>query len=216
VFGAGDDFAGIDTARHALQTELEERRRQRARGVRRFAPVRVIMSEAADLMANCAHARPVFAGILRRGAKLGISLVVDVQDRQRKTLDLDGQTHLLNNFDTQVDVRRQADHRRIAIVKRGEEALEYPIPQLPDLDQLQASTSLLEAPDRQTDRQTDLIATPETIDAVPSVCPGDRNAVIAVLLQNDWSTSQIRTVIKGDNNELSATIKRLKGDADAH
>jgi GTPase SAR1 family protein len=139
VFGAGDDFPAIDAALGELGHEIASRREQRAQGVRQFPPLRVILCEYADIARYCERARGIIEDCLRRGGKLGISLVLDVQDKQRKTLDLDGATHLLNNFSHVCEVRKTANGERTAMVtvndgEGSEEAFDIPL--LPDLDSL--------------------------------------------------------------------------------
>lgn len=139
VFGAGDDFAAIDTALASLAREITTRREQRAQGVRQFPPLRVILCEYADIARYCEQARSTIEDCLRRGGKLSISLVLDVQDKQRKTLDLDGATHLLQNFSHVCEVRRSPDGSRTATVtiNDGEQSeIIHTIPTLPDLDSL--------------------------------------------------------------------------------
>lgn len=139
VFGAGDDFPAIDTALGQLASEIGRRREQRARGVRQFPPLRVILCEYADIARYCEQARGIIEDCLRRGGKLGISLVLDVQDKQRKTLDMDGATHLLHNFSHICEVRKSMTGKRTATITVNDDAQSehsYDIPVLPDLDQL--------------------------------------------------------------------------------
>ena len=146
VFGAGDDFASIDRALAQLAREIVTRREQRAQGVRQFPPVRVILCEYADIARYCEQARAIIEDCLRRGGKLGISLVLDVQDKQRKTLDLDGATHLLQNFSHICEVRKGADGTRTATVTTNDgEQREtiFDVPMLPDLDSLVVRRSVL-------------------------------------------------------------------------
>jgi GTPase SAR1 family protein len=139
VFGAGDNFPVIDAALGQLAAEISSRREQRARGVRQFPPLRVILCEYADIARSCEQARGIIEDCLRRGGKLGISLVLDVQDRQRKTLDLDGATHLLQNFSHVCEVRKSPTGKRTAAVTTNDDEgteTTFDIPALPDLDQL--------------------------------------------------------------------------------
>jgi GTPase SAR1 family protein len=139
VFGAGDNFPAIDAALTSLAGEIAARREDRAKGMRQFSPVRVILCEYADIARYNEQARIIIEDCLRRGGKLGISLVLDVQDKQRKTLDLDGATHLLNNFSHVCEVRRSPQGKRTATVTTNDGELTeivYDIPLLPDLDSL--------------------------------------------------------------------------------
>src|SRR5206468_593783 len=69
----------------------------------------------------------------------------DVQDKQRKTLDLDGATHLLQNFSHVCEVRKASNDTRTATVTSndGEQLVTtYDIPSLPDLDRLVTQQSV--------------------------------------------------------------------------
>jgi GTPase SAR1 family protein len=139
VYGAGDTFDAIDEALILLSREIGIRRQQRATGIRQFSALRVILCEYADITRYCEQARGTIEDCLRRGGKLGISLVLDVQDKQRKTLDLDGATHLLQNFSHICEVRKALDGHRTATVtvNDGDQSeTTYDIPLLPNLDTL--------------------------------------------------------------------------------
>jgi hypothetical protein len=83
------------------------------------------------VMTSTGLARSTFEEIVRRGAKLGIRLIADVQDNQVKTLKLEGASALLINL-TRVEVQRQMDGRRVATIDRQA----YTIPQLTDPETL--------------------------------------------------------------------------------
>ncbi len=132
VSGYADDFAAIERTLQAFQTEITARRVARTQRDRaRLTPLTLVFSEAGDIMNQCATARAVFEAVLRRGGKLNISLLVDVQDRQRDTLNLPGATHLLKNFEEQVEVRRTGTRRHVIAQGRT-----YPLPTLPDPEEL--------------------------------------------------------------------------------
>lgn len=185
VFGAGDNFPAIDVALSQLVSEISARREQRARGVRQFPPLRVILCEYADIARYCEQARGIIEDCLRRGGKLGISLVLDVQDRQRKTLDLDGATHLLNNFSHVCEVRKTLTGRRTATITVNDGELtehSYDIPTLPDLDSL---------------IQNHIVSNVPTIpDAVQPIISGDQRALDTVPVQ--YGTTSTETVRMAD------------------
>ena len=132
VAGGGDDWPAIEALLAVAQAEIEARRRQRARlGRRSFAPLTLVLSDAADIMNECPSARAVFEAALRRGGKLGIHLVVDVQDKQVGTLNIPGASHLLKNFDEEIAVRRAGEQR--IVTYRG---ADYPVPTLLDPEAL--------------------------------------------------------------------------------
>jgi hypothetical protein len=134
VHGAGDDFESIGRALVQVQNLITKRRQQRAAGQRTFKPFYVILDEAQDILREVDVAPPVFSTLLRRGGKIGMHLVVGVQDRQKATLQIDGQTHLLINFEYTAHVRQLEDGRRVADVESAERTQRLPIPKLPDLE----------------------------------------------------------------------------------
>jgi hypothetical protein len=135
VAGAGDDMEGIGRALDSVRGLVARRREQRASGRRQFAPLYVVLDEAHDIMHQVDGARDLYETLLRRGGKLGIHLVVGVQDRQVGTLKLEGASHLLINFGHVVHVR-YVDGRRVADVETSEGTQRMPVPVLPDLDTL--------------------------------------------------------------------------------
>jgi hypothetical protein len=132
VVGGGDDWTAIDAMLVEAQAEIAQRRQLRGRlGRRRFLPLTLVLSDAADIMGECEHARPVFEAALRRGGKLNVHLVIDVQDKQVGTLNIPGASHLLKNFDEEISVRRDGQRRIV-----GYAGLEYDVPQLIDPEEL--------------------------------------------------------------------------------
>jgi GTPase SAR1 family protein len=236
VFGAGDDFAAIDTALASLNSEITARREQRAKGVRQFPPLRVILCEYADITRYCEQARIIIEDCLRRGGKLGVSLVLDVQDKQRKTLDLDGATHLLQNFSHVCEVRRSPSGTRTATVTANDgEQVEttYDIPPLPDLDNLVAqhavsNISLLTCtvqqppntrfsapqpvPVRDGTSSTESVGKPNT---GSMALPVDDEAVaIRYLLQHLGSKNKVAEFLGGSKTTAYKRINRALGEED--
>jgi hypothetical protein len=128
VVGGGDDFAAIESRLQHVQQEIESRRKARSEGQRDFAPLTLVMSEASDILAECPTARTLFETMLRRARKLNASLLVDVQDDQVRTLDIQGASKLKVNFSVTVEMRLTPNNQRVAKIN-GEE---YPVPTLPD------------------------------------------------------------------------------------
>jgi len=133
--GHGDDLAAIERMLHAVRAEVQTRRAQRAQGVRRFAPLHLVIDEAHDVVPGVPGALDLVEDIARRGAKLGVHLTIGVQDRQVKTLGLEGKSAVLHNFQT-VEMLRDADGRRIALLhdpvtgeRRRMEAPDLPDPE---------------------------------------------------------------------------------------
>ena len=105
VVGGGDDWEGIERALRGVREIVARRRQRRAQGeTRQFAPLYIVMDEYADVVRNAPAARELVETILRRGRKLGVHLIVGVQDRLVKTLGFEGQSDLRRNFTYVVDV----------------------------------------------------------------------------------------------------------------
>lgn len=128
VVGHGDDFEQIGAALDLTMRDVEQRRQQRGQGRRVFAPLHVVCDEVQDILESCDNALPILETIIRRGRKLNVLLTLGVQDRQVKTLGLEGKSHLLTNL-IQAEVKKR-DGRRVAIID-GES---YPLPNLPSPD----------------------------------------------------------------------------------
>lgn len=236
VYGAGDDFPAIDKALAVLAGEIAARREQRARGVRQFLPIRIILCEYADIARYCEQARTIIEDCLRRGGKLGISLVLDVQDKQRKTLDLDGATHLLHNFSHICEVRKSPTGTRTATVtvNDGEQReTVFDVPALPDLDSLVAQhatstvsllPSMVFTPDQarfsaiQTVPVQDNTGGMErnrTPDTSGTQLPKDDEAVaIRYLLQQMGSKNKVAEFLGGSKTTAYKRINRALGEGE--
>ena len=129
--GGGDDYPAIEAQLRQVVAEVERRRKARAEGQREFGPLTLVLSEAGDIMSECPSARPLFESMLRRARKLNASLLVDVQDDQASTLDLEGATQLKKNFSMVLDLRLEGKKRVARIDKQS-----YEVPQLPDPEAL--------------------------------------------------------------------------------
>lgn len=126
VAGHGDNYEAITEAVGVVGREVKRRRDLRAEGQRTFPPVHVIIDEAADVFAEVPAAKDLSEAIARRGAKLNMHLTLGCQDRQVKTLGLEGKSKLLENL-REIHVMRQGD-QRVAVL--GDQTI--PIPPLPD------------------------------------------------------------------------------------
>jgi hypothetical protein len=129
--GYGDDFEEADRLLEWFETVIKDRREERRNGRRKFPPITLVITELGAVMAGCVKARETFEEIVRRGAKLGIRLLTDVQDNQVKTLKLEGASSLLINL-TRVEVARDMSGKRTATI----EGRAYVIPQLTDPEAL--------------------------------------------------------------------------------
>lgn len=236
MFGSGDNFEAIDTALASLASEIAARREQRAKGVRQFVPLRVVLCEYADITRYCEQARPLIEDCLRRGGKLGISLVLDVQDKQRKTLDLDGATHLLQNFSHVCEVRKSAAGVRTATITTNDgdqtEAT-YEIPLLPDLDAFIRQAALSSISSRREEVQLPIesgFRVPISIpvqdsttstgsSSLPNTAgmtlPSDDEAVaIRYLLQHMGSKNKVAEFLGGSKTTAYKRINRALGEGE--
>jgi hypothetical protein len=67
-----------------------------------------VLAEYGDIVQQCEQAKGVVEMVLRRGGKLNIHLVLDLQDRLVKTLGMEGKSALRSNFSYVVEVRARA------------------------------------------------------------------------------------------------------------
>jgi hypothetical protein len=131
-FGHGDDYAGIGQALALVSQEIAKRRTARAEGQRRFTPVHIVIDESQDVIAEVPAALNVIETLARRGRKIGMHATLGVQDKQVKTLGLEGKSDLLRNFQV-VDMMKQGD-QRVAVVHGSEGKTTMPVPTLRDPD----------------------------------------------------------------------------------
>lgn len=129
--GYGDDFDEAGRLLTWFETVIKERREARRTGQRKFEPITLVISELGAVMAGCAKARDMFEEIVRRGAKLNVLLVADVQDSQVKSLKLEGASALLINL-TRVEIVLDLNGNRTATI----EGKSYPVPRLTDPEAL--------------------------------------------------------------------------------
>jgi len=140
VCGGGDDWLAISDTLDRLSAEITHRRHLRASGQRRtFLPLYLVLCEYGEIVQQCEQARGVVEMALRRGGKLNVHLVLDLHDRLVKTLGMEGQSALRQNFSYVVEVRRQGRQRtaHLTAPDSGEPRI-LPVPALPDLDRLVA------------------------------------------------------------------------------
>jgi len=119
VRGAGDDVASIGELLAVVASEVKARRTLRAQGVRRFPPLHVVIDEAQDVLPVLDGGLELFEDVARRGGKLNIRMTVGVQDRQVKTLGLEGKSALLCNLQI-ADVMKNREGRRVAVLRDAE------------------------------------------------------------------------------------------------
>ena len=136
VVGGGDNFAAMGEGLRLVEREVGKRRTLRAEGQRTFAPVHIVVDEAQDVVAELPEAWPIMESVARRGAKLNMHLTVGVQDKQVKTLGLQGKSELLRNF-VVADIYKDREGRRMASMKDPAGVkVAMPIPKLTDPETL--------------------------------------------------------------------------------
>ena len=137
VRGHGDDIQAIGELLNIVQTEVTQRRAARAQGVRQFAPLHLIIDEAQDVLPALDGGLELFEDVARRGGKLNIRMTVGVQDKQVRTLGLEGKSELLRNFQV-ADVLKNHEGQRVAVLRDAESGrrISMPIPQLRDPEKL--------------------------------------------------------------------------------
>jgi hypothetical protein len=140
VCGGGDDWLAISETLDRCSAEITHRRQLRASGQRRtFLPLYLVLCEYGEIVQQCEQARPVVEMALRRGGKLNVHLVLDLQDKLVKTLGMEGQSALRQNFTYVVSVQRTGSQRTAHITAHDSgSSFTLPVPTLPDLDQLVA------------------------------------------------------------------------------
>lgn len=119
VRGHGDDIAAIGELLAVVAGEVEARRRQRAQGVRRFEPLHLVIDEAQDVLPVVEGGLELFEDVARRGGKLNVRMTIGVQDKQVKTLGLEGKSEVLRNLQV-ADVLKSRDGRRVAVLRDAE------------------------------------------------------------------------------------------------
>lgn len=140
VAGGGDDRDGAARALASVAQVVSKRRSERAQGRRSFPPLHLVIDEAHDVLPDVDGAFDVFEDVARRGRKIGVRLTLGVQDKQVKTLGLEGRSELLRNF-VKADIYKARDGRRLARVEdtvTGKH-VDHAIPTLRDPETLIAS-----------------------------------------------------------------------------
>lgn len=138
VAGRGNNFITIAATIQQVAATVQQRREMRGRGVRRFADQYVLIDEYQDIAREVPGAREFVEDVLRRGRKLGIHLILGVQDKQVATLGFEGRGELRKNFSWVVEMRLRPDGTRQASLQANGEGpyTLLPVPTLPDLERL--------------------------------------------------------------------------------
>jgi hypothetical protein len=146
VYGYGNDFTAINTALGMVAQEVERRRKLRGSGQQRqFPPLHLVIDEYQDTATDCPLAKELVEDVLRRGRKLGVRLVIGVQDKLVKTMGFEGKGDLRKNFSYVVELRKdRSDQRWATLTATGDdEGVTYAVPHLPDPEKLIEQVSTL-------------------------------------------------------------------------
>lgn len=220
VRGAGDDVASIGELLGIVAAEVEQRRQQRAQGVRQFAPLHLVIDEAQDVLPVLDGGLQLFEDVARRGGKLNVKMTIGVQDKQVKTLGLDGKSHILRNLQT-LDVLKNREGRRVAILRDAEtnERVSLAIPELPDPERLIVAPAPAPAPTAATGATTRIAAAPAELaalladvpadwrQAVPSLSP-DRAARLSAIMER-----QGVRVERGEGGSVTVNVAQVAAPA---
>lgn len=218
VVGIGGDYAAIDHALQAVGALIEKRRQARGQGARRFAPVTIALIDYAGIAASCEHARPALESMLRQAGKLGIFLMLDVQDRLVDTLKIPAALQV--NFDRKLALEYRGGQfdpdrggyvggQRVAVL--DDQA--YAVPDLPDpellADRYAAALGAGDAPDR-ADLELELGQPGQPVDRVSGPAFTLDHVRAALMLQHDPGMSD-RALARALWPELT---QRSKGGGD--
>lgn len=135
VYGYGNDFPAINRALGEVAREVEQRRKLRGSGRQRlFTPLHLVIDEYQDTTADCPLAQELVEDVLRRGRKLGVHLIIGVQDKLVKTMGFEGKGDLRKNFSYVVELRKDRDGQRWATLTATGDAggITFCVPVLPD------------------------------------------------------------------------------------
>lgn len=180
VRGAGDNINAIGELLAIVDAEVAQRRAQRAQGVRRFPPLHLVIDEAQDVLPALEGGLELFEDVARRGGKLNIRMTVGVQDKQVRTLGLEGKSEVLRNLQI-ADVLKGRDGRRVAVLRDAESGkkISMEIPELTDPESLIIAPAAVSARRPVSEKEAaDLLASlfPESVTSA-SQRPGNASGV---------------------------------------
>lgn len=99
VIGAGRNFEEIEGYMRSMQSLLSERYEARADGVRDFEPITVGLDEMPAIIASLGRSiEDTWREWLREGRKVGLDLIVSTQSIRVRSLGIQGEGDLLENF----------------------------------------------------------------------------------------------------------------------
>ncbi|RRR75225.1 MAG: hypothetical protein EI684_05315 [Candidatus Viridilinea halotolerans] len=137
VTGHGDDLESITRMLEEVKVEVAARRKARAQGTRQFPPLHLVIDEAQDVLPAIEGGLELFEDIARRGGKLNIRMTVGVQDKQVRTLGLQGKSEVLRNLQV-ADVLKNREGQRVAMIRDAEtgQKISLAVPDLPNPERL--------------------------------------------------------------------------------
>lgn len=109
VIGAGQNYDHLDTAIAKIGVMLQHRYQKRAAGQTTFDPITLAIDELPLIMQNVPAAKLVFGRILREGRKVGLFLLVGSQSTRVKTLNVEGEGDVLENFNYLLKLGKATD-----------------------------------------------------------------------------------------------------------
>lgn len=214
VRGYGDDVQGIGELLGVVAAEVEARRLARAQGVRRFEPLHLVIDEAQDVLPVLDGGLELFEDVARRGGKLNVRLTVGVQDKQVKTLGLEGKSALLRNFQV-AEVLKNREGRRVAQLRDAEtgQKVSLPIPELPDPERLiitrpatETTQNLHPRQAAPADDQAVLASLLAAQAAVPAISP-ERAERLARILQSQPAPAQsVSTAVESQGHGAGVSV----------
>lgn len=238
VAGGGDDRDAAARTLASVAQTVAARRRDRAQGRRTFPPMHLVIDEAHDVLPDVPGAFEVFEDVARRGRKIGVRMTVGVQDKQVKTLGLEGRSELLRNF-VKADVFKARDGQRIARLEDTVSGrhIDHAIPTLRDPESLiaaprravaadapRATTISVRVPEHPRAAPDDLLASlmadlPADVRAqVPSISP-ERAERLARILASvpahqdaEITPLQNGTVTQNDNSPTRSSVSVASGN----
>ncbi|NOK64259.1 MAG: hypothetical protein GFH27_549323n2 [Chloroflexi bacterium AL-W] len=137
VAGYNNDYKAINQSITRFADEMEARRKLRSSGIMRtFAPVHLIIDEYADVVEQCDDAQTTIEHGLRRWGKLNGHIIIGVQDKQVKTMKMEGQGELRKNFEYTGEIYIEQEQRQIMISNASKKLGIAPVPELTDPESL--------------------------------------------------------------------------------
>lgn len=98
AIGTGRSYPAIERALLDLEAEMTARYERKAAGQPWGDPVSIFIDEYPTIAANCKQAAGAFKALAREGRKVGMRMVILTQDANVKTLGIEGEGPVRDNF----------------------------------------------------------------------------------------------------------------------